>query len=140
MKDKEMIEEMAKMIEKAKQHIWASVRTQAEDEDYLWHSRAIAEHLMLQGYRKIPEDSVVLSKEEYTRLKLARDICCHDLFIATKQSHEEGYKRGYEKGKYEARKETAEKIIAMLKQPPYIDFIESWVLDELAKQFGVEIK
>ena len=53
-KNREMqIEEMAKEIEKAKQHIWASVRTQAEDEDYLWHSRAIAEHLTSQGYQKI---------------------------------------------------------------------------------------
>lgn len=53
MTEQEQIEEMAKEIEKAKQHIWASVRTQAEDEDYLWHSRAIAEHLTAQGYQKI---------------------------------------------------------------------------------------
>ena len=60
--NEEQIEEMAKEIEKAKQHIWASVMTQAADfwasvrtqaEDYLWHSRAIAEHLTSQGYQKI---------------------------------------------------------------------------------------
>ena len=53
MTGQEQIEEMAKEIEKAKQHIWASVMAQAEDEDYLWHSRAIAEHLTSQGYQKI---------------------------------------------------------------------------------------
>lgn len=53
MTEQEQIEEMAKEIEKAKQHIWASVMAQAEDEDYLWHSRAIAEHLTAQGYQKI---------------------------------------------------------------------------------------
>ena len=53
MTEQEQIEEMTEEIEKAKQHIWASVRTQTEDEDYLWHSRAIAEHLTSQGYQKI---------------------------------------------------------------------------------------
>lgn len=53
MTGQEQIEEMAKEIEKAKQHIWASVMAQAEYEDYLWHSRAIAEHLTSQGYQKI---------------------------------------------------------------------------------------
>lgn len=68
MNKQKQIEEMAKEIEKAKKHIWASVMPQADDEDYLWHSRAIAEHLMLQGYRKLPEDAVVLTKEEYIDL------------------------------------------------------------------------
>lgn len=59
MTEQEQIEEMAKEIEKAKQHIWASVMAQAEDEDYLWHSRAIAEHLTSQGYRKVDDENYV---------------------------------------------------------------------------------
>lgn len=55
MNKEQQIKEMTEEIEKAKQHIWASVRTQTEDEDYLWHSRAIAEHLTSQGYQKIDE-------------------------------------------------------------------------------------
>ena len=53
--EKKQIEEMAREIECAKQDIWANVRTRGEDEDYLWHSRAIAEHLTAKGYRKIPD-------------------------------------------------------------------------------------
>lgn len=36
--------------------------------------KAISRELYEQGYRKLPEDSVVLSKEEYERLKNSRNI------------------------------------------------------------------
>ena len=73
------------------------------------------------NYRKIPEGSVVLTKEEF-------EFMCVD----TKKVREEEVKL--------ARKETAREIIDMLKQPPYIDFLESWVIDEIAERFGVETK
>lgn len=127
-KDK-IIEEMAKDIEKAKQHIWAGVRTRAEDEDYLWHSRAIAEHLMLQGYRKIPEGSVVLAKEEYEN-----DFCSQ-----------------FDKGYKIARKETAKKVLQTVKLRAWANntdengkvwnyCITSDELNEIAKQYGVEVE
>ena len=84
MTEQEQIEEMTKEIEKAKQHIWASVRTQTEDEDYLWHSRAIAEHLTSQGYRKVSDNYIgtdkVLRSIDYrpvdeVRKETAKDIC-----------------------------------------------------------------
>lgn len=92
------------------------------------------------------------------KLKSERDMMIHDLYVATKQSHEEGCKRGYDKGKYEASKETAEKFSEMLRN----FFIENYStyafvgksdyeneikvhevisgINELAKQFGVEVK
>ncbi len=45
---------------------------------------------------------------------------------------EEGRKIGYEQG--------IRKVLEMLKQPPYIDFLESWVLDEVAEKFHLTKK
>ena len=76
MNKQKQIEEMAKEIEKAKKHIWASVMPQADYEDYLWHSRAIAEHLMLQGYRNADEVRKETAKEIYERLiELSENPC-----------------------------------------------------------------
>lgn len=64
-----------------------------------------AEKLINEGYRKIPEGSVVLSKEEYEGLQMAKDF---------NYGYHEGEKNMtsyYENIKLpEARKETAEKI------------------------------
>ena len=63
------IEEMAKEIENAKRDIWAGVTTREEDEDYLWHSRRIAENLINLGYQKVDKDKqVVLSKEKLNEI------------------------------------------------------------------------
>ena len=117
MTKQEQIEEMAKEIEKAKQHIWASVRTQTEDEDYLWHSRAIAEHLTSQGYRKVSDNYIgtdkVLRSIDYRQVD-------------------------------EVRKETAEKILnELIESSNKITFFDCRMalgLDKLAKKYGVEIK
>ena len=83
----------------------------------------VAEALYNSGYRKLPENSVVLSREEYEDYKKHVDNCVEE----------------YHRGQHEAevyykniqipreRKETAKKIIIFLKE--YI-----------AKQFDVEIK
>lgn len=129
------IEEMAKEIEHAKQDIWASVTTRKEDEDYLWHSRRIAEHLTNLGYQKVDKDKqVVLSKEEYDNLKLE-----------IQQAHNKGVRVGFDLTKYkensieQARKETAEKFL----QLAYDRCLEKSFIkkvEEIAKQYGVEIK
>lgn len=133
MTDKEkQIVEMAKEIEKAKQHIWASVRTQAEDEDYLWHSRAIAEHLMLQNYRKIPEGSVIVSKQIW-------------------EEHIEKREKANKIFEEQVRKETAEKIIHLVGMIPIprqvsnrygVGFENALTVVklELAKRYGVEVE
>ena len=122
MKDKEkQIEEIAKEI-----------CIKCKDITYCSHEKCtmcykVAEELISQGYRKPHKDSIVLTDDN------AEEIA--NLIVTSPQM------QSVMSDLIEAwQKETAEKIIAMLKQPPYIDFIESWVLDELAKQFGVEIK
>jgi hypothetical protein len=146
-KDK-IIEEMAKIIEKAKQHIWASVRTQAEDEDYLWHSRAIAEHLTEQGYRKIG-DSVVLSKEEYSNYLITQTNNAWLKEQAEKlQADNERLYKNLGKFKQSVSKETAEKI--WLQAKTIVDktkhlvqgreYLHIDALKEIVKSCGVGIK
>lgn len=40
--------------------------------------------------------------------------------------------------RYRKEKEVAKNIVEMLLQPPYIDFIEKWVIDDIAKKYGIE--
>lgn len=101
---------------------------------------AHAESLYNAGYRKLPEDSVVLSREEYDSLRLQ-----------IQQAHNKGVSVGFDLTKFKensiaiARKETAEKILLPLydacKEDSYgqvvVDFT---ILENLAKQFGVEIQ
>ena len=93
-----------------------------------------AEALYNAGYRKIPKDSVVLSREEQERILTATEKRIKELKRQILQ----------------ARKETAEKIFTeLLKEKQLIDFgcgdgtyeyIDAEDLKDLAKQFGVEIK
>ena len=94
----------------------------------------VAEALYNAGYRKYPEDSVVLSKEEYRRITKE---------LVTEQRATEIAKEYFEK----MHKETAEKIFKMLiskldsnqflsgKRIIMEDHVEN-----LAKQLDVEIK
>ena len=113
----------------------------------LWNEDcdSIAETLYIAGYRKIPENAVVLTEKE---LKEKID-CCNVSMI----HHDDDGKRYIEYEKYkdftdrlgkrirqlkgqlkQERKETAEKFAEMLKQPPYKDFTEEWVADEICKE------
>ena len=93
-----------------------------------------AEALYNAGYRKIPKDSVVLSREEQERISTATEKRIKELKRQILQ----------------ARKETAEKILNEL-----LDFVNGWfegvenndfcvelnrISKDLAKQYGVEIK
>ena len=71
------------------------------------------------GYRKIPEGSVVLTREEH--ISMLKDLA---------ESNEKTYETAYERGS----KDTAEKFAERLKQPPYKDFTEEWVADEICKE------
>lgn len=85
-------------------------------------------------------DSVVLSREEYSDYLILQQ---NHKFIREKakelQADNERLYKNIRKFKELVSKETAEKIIAMLKQPPYIDFIESWVIEDIAKEYGIEV-
>ena len=93
-----------------------------------------AEALYNTGYRKIPKDSVVLSREEQERILTATEKRIKEL----------------KKQILRARKETAEKILNEL-----LDFVNGWfegvenndfglefnrISKDFAKQYGVKIK
>lgn len=93
-----------------------------------------AEALYNTGYRKIPKDSVVLSREEQERILTATEKRIKELKRQILQ----------------ARKETAEKIFTeLLKEKELIDlgcgdgtyeYIAVDDLKDLAKQYSIEIK
>ncbi len=129
------IEEMAKDIEKVEKEVYSVIvkETQAyvqkhhkynAKKDYsLAHTKTIhertAEDMFKLGYRKLPKNSVVLSREEYDKF-LRQDFIIDELKDCVKL----------------ASKKTAEKILTKLQ--PYIG---GWVLfKELEKEYGVEIK
>lgn len=89
--------------------------------------KAIARELYEQDYRKVPEDSVVLSREEY--IDLSRNYVGEQVA--------------------QARKETAEEILDLL-VPDCKACDENWhsgclclratLAEKIAKQFGVEVE
>lgn len=96
--------------------------------------KMIAHQLVLEGYIKIPEDSVVLSREEQEKILTATEKRIKEL----------------KKQILQARKETAEKILTEL-----LDFVNGWfegvenndfgvefnrISKDFAKQYGVKIK
>ena len=81
-----------------------------------------AEALYNAGYRKIPKDNVVLSREEQERILTATEKRIKELKRQILQ----------------ARKETAEKILKAFEYCNDTTFYAKWL--ELCKQFGLEIK
>ena len=73
----------------------------------LWHeghAQALAETFAENDYGKIPEGSVVLTKEEFEKLE------------ALKGDYVKGYEAGVDEGWNNAVTETAEKFVEMLKE------------------------
>lgn len=85
-------------------------------------ARTVAKCLIVDNYRKLPEDSVVLKKENYDKL-------CHLAYF--------GYDDAYEKGS----KETAEKILKLAEEynKGYEDNF-TFFIKAVKEKFGVEIK
>lgn len=97
----------------------------------------LAESLYNAGYRKLSEDSVVLSKEEYDNLKLE-----------LQKAHNKGVQAGFDMTKFreqsiskQAVKEFAKKLKARIYesdvQEPDIFIIEP-IIDELLKEYENE--
>lgn len=142
MTEQEQIEQMAKVIHDRLAEARCEFGSMNISESYL-----IAQKLVEHYQPKLPEDSVVLSRDNYNRLK--RDS---ELYEAR---HEEKLKF-FEKVYNQASKETAEKIFNDIiqaleerkdKVEAFYGVAESVGADiairtvkELAKQFGVEIK
>jgi hypothetical protein len=118
MTDKEMIEEMAKFIPNDIVRYDGMPRGQHL---YIEQKEEIAKELLNAGYRKIPEGSVVLSKEEYEKL-------CHLAYF------------GYEDVKEQARKETAMEILKWLVDTGMINIAPDTTKMYFKEQFGVEVE
>lgn len=139
MKDKEkQIEEMAKDIENTILGLGIHLCNKS------------AEKLYNLGYRKIDKDSVVLSKEEYEALKKQIEYWEHetkvarqDLFEESKETAEKILNEQYQECK------VAEQDVLKIRGGKNDDYYKGFSLgmtntkmhiQELAKQFGVEIK
>ena len=137
-KKKQEIEEIVKLLrDKCASIVYWDYYNDDFNPSYKKELRNVAKIIINAGYRKIDKDSVVLSREEYERLK-KQDLFMKDYTIV----------EVLEKECKKARKETARKLIKTL-----LDFIHNETFRkgyelkkverkviELAKQFGVEIK
>ena len=102
------------------------------------------------NYRKLPEDSVVLSREEYKKLKQYEEKVENGACFTQKEWLElcdEEYRRETEnllKVRQLERKETAKEILNELidssNKTTFFDCRMALGLDKLAKQYGLEIK
>jgi hypothetical protein len=117
MTDKEMIEEMAKFIPNDIVRYDGMPRGQHL---YIEQKEEIAKELLKAGYRKIPEGSVVLSKEEYVKLKY------------TWITDSDAYKKG--------SKETAMEILKWLVDTGMINIAPDTTKMHFKEQFGVEVE
>ena len=142
MTDKERIEEMAKEIR--------TVLKKRTDIVFIPDlGEPIAKELSKHYQPKIPEGSVVLSKEEYEELE--KGIKTHN-YTAMFNACQEARILELEKRlciiAYEARKETAREIFQKLFKEHDVfndnDVIIAWqvkeILYDIAKQFGVEVE
>ena len=112
----------------------------------------VAEALYNAGYRKLPKDSVVLSREEYERLKRVeneKDRLYEIKLDLENQLIEKGWTEyeGADEIEKRVSKETAEKIFKMLLSKldsnQFLSgkrIIMEVDVENLAKQFDVEIK
>ncbi len=95
-------------------------------------SNDLAKNLFDRGYRKINENEVIISKEEYEKLKILKEghITCKELLEFVNS----------------ARKETAREIFNALYKdtirygrPAVYKFLSPKDIKDMAKQYGVEI-
>ena len=110
----------------------------------------VAEEMYNKGHRKLSEDSVVLLREEYEKLKQYEEKVENGACFTQKEWLElcdEEYKRETEnlsKVRQLERKETAKEILNELidssNKITFFDCRMALGLDKLAKQFGLEIK
>lgn len=134
MNKQQQIEEMAKVIDDRLIEARGWLGSMNRGKGY-W----IAQKLVENYQPKLPEDSVVLSREE----RQARDYECYNLGyeVAHKEmlkdcieSNKKAKQIGYEKGS----KETAKEILQLLYSYPH-EYHEKKII-EIAKQYGVEVE
>lgn len=138
--DKEMIEEMKQDLIKIRTNLRGCYLPQC----FGAYENAMAQDLIDLNYRKIPDGSVVLTEMQYNAL-LSKQ--------STVISIDEQLKKEFEYELKQARKKTAKEILnkimsveteeeKWLKNEPFVRYVKKMLdkIEELAKQFGVEIK
>lgn len=132
MTDEKMIEEMARVIYKRINTIEKFGLTGME------LCRMVAKELVKHYQPKLPEDAVVLTKEEFERLKGIEELLDKGYFTTENR-----------KAIYQARKEMAREIFAKLRSMGKIntefdwnDYLKIDIDDfyKLEKEYGVEVK
>ena len=144
MKDKEkQIEEMGKVMPE-------KIKDPLDNSRYIIFGkslrREIARIYYNAGYRKLPEGSVVLSREEYE--KVDKEIINKSTYDAIWKAGYNAYEKTIGECVAEARKETAEKIYlqakAIVDATKHIvqgrEYLHLDALKEIIKSCGVEIK
>ena len=84
--------------------------------------RSIARDLICVGYQKIDENKVVLTKEEYEKLKRFEHQC-FAMGAEIEESCQNGYLDGYERGEEGAREDSVDRFAEML-----FDFLDDYAL------------
>lgn len=102
-----------------------------------------ANKLYNAGYRKIPENAVVLTKEEYEDLKVAADN--YDPFWFCSFGGCEGARKGCKDDCemsifVQERKKTAKEILQMLIGRAFEDRVDSKDVQFIAEEYGVEVE
>lgn len=163
--DEKKIEEMAKIINNPMLNYCRELNKCKEIcqysgkscRQYTCRDYAYAETLHKAGYQKLPEDSIVLTREEYEKLKnesidklFADEAFFKEEFKANEEYLQKRANRDYIKFvKKQERKETAEKFVNLpdsdilvvdTKEYGEIEVVSVERLQELAKELGVEIK
>lgn len=119
--DKQMIEEMAKVISGIEILDLRPDTASANEVE----AGIEAEHLYNAGYRKIPEGAVVLTKEEYSDYLVMKDAHQNTIERCEKlQADNERLYKNIGKFKGIVRKETAEKFAERVKMAFYYHFDE----------------
>ncbi len=153
MKDKEkQIEEMANCFNCVCKPVCMKTADINKEQELLSWNEYIKQYGCKHYQPKLPEDSVVLSKEEYENIyEQAEQNVLANIADGGTSCH-----RCIEQHEKKASKETAEKFIKECKKYKVKKFspigisqrdtgvlwieMPEWKFDELAKQFGVEIK
>lgn len=131
MNEKEMIEEMAKIINKV------VANTYPDFNGYrIPDSKSLAEELLKHYQPKSTELSVMLTKEELQKIvKEQYELALKDKILLTREEYvrdfNSQFNKGYEKGSKEMAKEILDKVSR--------HYGGAWLV-ELYKEYGLEVK
>ena len=132
MKDKEMIEEMAKLIDDRLIEANGYLGSMNRGEGY-WIAQKLIEHYQ----PKLPKDSVVLSGEEYELYEVVKKGYPNDMTCLVEKFTEISH-NSYTRGSKETAEKILNKVYWLVAQKDVINVLTR--IKEIATREGVEIK